>query len=177
MSAGCRFRFRLGRFPDYLAVLIPLALVLSVPLVSFAQTQPPSAQPHLPAQGSYPEAISLDPATLDSTYMFRFSPSSPWRSFDRVLVLDAFPGEHRQYRVELLSNQSSATSRFDYEIDRKPPEMPSFIPDPGDAGPALTIGLSGEGSIMVSLNGQPFSPYNPEDPVTMLAPQIGRAHV
>ena len=173
MSAGCRFRFRLGRFPDYLAVLIPLALVLSVPLVSFAQTQPPSAQPHLPAQGSYPEAISLDPATLDSTYMFRFSPSSPWRPFDRVLVLDAFPGEHRQYRVELLSNQSSATSRFDYEIDRKPPEMPSFIPDPGDAGPALTIGLSGEGSIMVSLNGQPFSPYNPEDPVTMLAPLDG----
>jgi hypothetical protein len=126
-----------------------------------------------PAPGSYPDAVLLDPAFLDSPCMFRYSTSSPWRPFDRILVLDAFPGEQRPYRLELLSTATGEVAVLDYVVDRQPPDAPTIIPVSGDAGDELTIGLRGEGSLMLSLDGEPFSPFDPEVPIRKAAPSDG----
>jgi hypothetical protein len=173
MSVGCRFWSRTRQFEAKLVVFVSLALALAAPLPSYTQNLSNLSVIKLPASGSYPGAVTLDPAILDSPYLFRFSSTSPWRPFDRVLVLDSFPGEQRQYRLELLSNLSGEVNVFSYRIDRKPPESPTFFPASGDIGPALTIGLHGEGSLMLSLDGEPFAPYNPEIPQTMHAPADG----
>jgi hypothetical protein len=119
--------------------------------------------------------VLLDPAFLDSTCMFRFSSASPWRAFDRVLVLDAFPGEQRPYELELLSTITNEVSLFDYVIDRLPPDAPSILPASGDVGGMLTIGLEGDGHLMLSLNGEPFIPFDPDTPIRIDAPSDGSA--
>lgn len=177
MSVGRRFQPRVEQLVAFLSIFIPLILALTAPLPTFAQVPLPPDQLKLPPPGSYPGALSLDPASLDSSYMFRFSSSSPWRPFDRVLLLDAFPGEQRQYSLELLSNLSGGVSGFNYTIDRKPPEPPTFFPVSGDAGSSLTLGLSGEGILMLSLDGEPFAPYVPGYQGIMHAPSDGSSIV
>lgn len=173
MPVGHRFRSRAELFTAFLTVILPLTFAFAVPLPSFAQTRIPASLAKLPTPGSYPGAASLDPAVLDGRYLFRFSPSSPWRSFDRVLILDAFPGEQRQYSLELLSSLSGEINVIAYTIDRRPPEAPIFFPVSGDAGSALTIDLRGEGSLMLSVNGEPFAPYKPDVPEVIQAPPDG----
>ncbi len=185
MSPGWSSQVRAGHLPVLMAVLMPLALAFTTPLPSLAQAQSqtqapsmqPAAKPSLPASGSYPHAVLLDPAFLDSTYMFRFSSSSPWRPFDRVLVLDAFPGEQRPYKLHLLSNMTGEVAGFEYVIDRQPPEAPTIFPVSGDVGYTLTVGLKGEGSFMLSMNGESFIPFNPAVPVFMEAPSDGSSIV
>ena len=104
--------------------------------------------------------------------MFRFLPDGEWRDFDRPLLLEASPGEERQYSLEI--RDSAGVVRSDYLVDRLAPPPP--VPDPpsGSYSGPLTVNLAGEAgsAILFSISGPgidfgSLASWNPERPLVL----------
>jgi len=125
-----------------------------------------------PPSGEYRSAVTVGSGALLPTdgYEYRFSATGEWRRLDRPLSLDAFPGERRVYRLFVRQSGRSETI-LDYVIDRRPPDAPALSPPAGDAGPSLVVGVAAApGSvIMLSLDGAPFSVFDPAAPPAVQA--------
>lgn len=99
---------------------------------------------------------------------YRFSPDGPWIDAAGPVALVAFQGETRRYDIEL--DEGGARSVVSFTVDRRPPRPPAIEPPPGFAGSSLSPRVAGEGALFVSVDGGPFSAYDPEAGLRFTAP-------
>lgn len=152
-------------------MLVIAAVAASFYLLAGKASADPVAQP------SRGQSFRLSVPAAASA-MFRFLPDDEWRDFDRPLLLEASPGEERQYSLEI--RDSSGVVRADYLVDRLAPPPPSPDPPPGSYSGPLTVNLTGEdgSAILFSISGPgiefgSLAGWNPERPL-MLPESKGR---
>ena len=155
-----------------IAAAAALAAILAAAGAPAAWAQAGADALGAPPSGEYRSAVTVGSGALLPTdgYEYRFSTTGEWRRLDRPLSLDAFPGERRVYRLFVRQSGRSETI-LDYVIDRRPPDAPTLSPPAGDAGPSLVVGVAAApGSvIMLSLDGAPFSVFDPAAPPAVQA--------
>ncbi len=129
------------------------------------------------AVGAEPLPLTGDLAVTppaESGSQFRFLPDGPWLPFDRVLRLQASPGEERQYSYEVRTE--GTVVRRDVLVDRRAPPLPLASPLPSVYRDAVAISLSSEPgaelrfSLSDTLSGNlPFATFNPGSPIVLPA--------
>lgn len=168
-------RLLAGVVYNVLAAALVMAQIPALPApLSVASTlEAGQTCPPLPEPGTYAKGLRIDPQPDFPQAEFRFSNSSAWRSFDRPLLLDAVPGEQRDYELQIRDSVNTPIRSYLYSIDRRPPKAPVILPESGDAGRRLSVTLSGEGTLFISVDGAPFRIYDPTAPPELAAPVDG----
>lgn len=99
---------------------------------------------------------------------YRFGPDGPWIDAAGPVTLVAFQGEARRYDIEV--EEGAARRVVSLAVDRRPPKPPAIEPPPGFVGSSLSPRLSAEGAVFFSVDGAPFSTYDPEAGLSFAAP-------
>lgn len=140
-----------------------LRLLARVALAAALAVGPAAAQIAAPA--AEPSPVSFDPPR---GARYRFGPEGPWIDAAGPVTLVAFQGEARRYDIEI---EEGGTSRVvSLTADHRPPQPPAIEPPPGFAGTSLAPRVTSEGAVFVSVDGAPFSSYDPAAGLRFAAP-------
>lgn len=142
-----------------------LRLLACAALAAAFAVAPAAAQIAAPALPPSPGPVSFEPPR---GARYRFGPDGPWIDAAGPVALVAFQGESRRYEIEI--DEGAARRVLSIEVDRRPPKPPAIEPPPGFVGSSLAPRLSAEGAVFVSVDGAPFSPYDPELGLRFAAP-------
>lgn len=157
---------RLGT-PAQLRLLACAALAAALaaaPLAAQVAAPPADPSPSLaPSPG--PSPVFFEPPRGSR---YRFGPDGPWIDAAGPVTLAAFQGEARRYDIEI--EEGAARRVVSLAVDRRPPKPPAIEPPPGFVGSSLAPRLSAEGVVFVSVDGAPFSPYDPKLGLRFSAP-------
>ncbi|HOX91935.1 MAG TPA: hypothetical protein PLC54_03370, partial [Spirochaetales bacterium] len=136
--------------------LLPLVFLCACAAGVYAQG---TGSQLFPPSGSYASALNLEPVAGGELCSYCFSETSAWIALDRPLVLDAFPGEERYYRIRVLDAFGRETL-FEYRIDKRPPPAPVLLPAQAQQTGTLIIQVKASDAVMLSVDGSPFAPYD-----------------
>lgn len=142
-----------------------LRLLACAALAAVLVVAPSAAQSTAPVASAAPSSVAFEPPR---GARYRFSPDGPWIAAAGPVTLVAFQGEVRRYDIEI--DVGGSRRALSLAVDRRPPKPPAIEPPPGFVGSALAPRLSAEGLIFVSVDGAPFSPYDPEAGLRFAAP-------